>query len=95
MRRSRGQWVSSGRLPYQSINQATATLRLKAIFDNPKRLLWPNQFVKARLQLSVRKDAIVVPATAVQRGPKGTFAYIVKDDTSSPVPIVIEQIVHD
>ena len=33
------------------INQQTATLKLKAVFDNPKHLLWPNQFVKARLQL--------------------------------------------
>jgi multidrug efflux system membrane fusion protein len=77
------------------INQATATLRLKAIFDNPKRALWPNQFVKARLHIAQRKDAVVVPATAVQRGPKGTFAYIVKDDVASPRPIEIEQLVRD
>jgi multidrug efflux system membrane fusion protein len=64
------------------INQNTATMRLKATFANPQRLLWPNQFVKARLLLSVRKGALVVPATAVQRGPDGTFAYVVgPDDT--------------
>ena len=64
------------------INQNTATMRLKATFGNPQRLLWPNQFVKARLLLSVRKGALVVPATAVQRGPDGIFVYVVgPDDT--------------
>jgi multidrug efflux system membrane fusion protein len=65
------------------INQATATLKLKAVFDNPQHLLWPNQFVKARLRLSTRKNAIVVPAAVVQHGPQGTFAYVVKTDSST------------
>lgn len=77
------------------INQATATLRLKAVFENPKQLLWPNQFIKARLLLTVRKAAILVPATAVQRGPKGAFAYVVKDDIASPRPIEVEQLMRD
>jgi multidrug efflux system membrane fusion protein len=64
------------------INVATATLKLKAVFDNPKHLLWPNQFVKARLQLSTRKNALVVPAAVVQHGPTGTFAYVVKADST-------------
>jgi membrane fusion protein, multidrug efflux system len=62
------------------INQNTATMRLKAMFANPQRVLWPNQFVKARLLVSVRKGAMVVPTTAVQRGPDGTFAYVVGAD---------------
>jgi membrane fusion protein, multidrug efflux system len=59
------------------INQATSTLRLKAILPNPKRLLWPNQFVKARLLLSTRRGALVIPTTAVQRGPTGPFVYVI------------------
>ncbi len=67
------------------INQATATIRLKAILPNPARALWPNQFVKARLLLDTRKGALVVPATALQRGPNGTFVYVIgKDDTVQP-----------
>jgi membrane fusion protein, multidrug efflux system len=62
------------------INQNTSTMRLKATFANPQRVLWPNQFVKARLLLSVRKGALVIPATAVQRGPDGTFVYVVGPD---------------
>jgi len=70
------------------INQATATLRLKAVLPNPQRALWPNQFVKARLLLGTRKDALVVPATALQRGPNGSFIYVIgKDDTVQPRPV--------
>jgi multidrug efflux system membrane fusion protein len=73
------------------INQATATIRLKAIFDNPKQLLWPNQFVKARLHVSTRKDAVVVPAAVVQHGPAGTFAYVVGSDSTAVLrPITLD-----
>lgn len=62
------------------INQATATLRLKCKLPNPDRKLWPNQFVKARLLVETRKGAIVIAAAAVQRGPQGTFVYLVGPD---------------
>jgi multidrug efflux system membrane fusion protein len=78
------------------INQATATIRLKAIFDNPKHLLWPNQFVKARLNLATRNDAIVIPAAVVQHGPQGTFAYVVgAESTASVRPITVDAIQGD
>jgi multidrug efflux system membrane fusion protein len=70
------------------INQATATIRLKAIFDNAKRLLWPNQFVKARVHTSTRTHAIVVPAAVVQHGPQGTFAYVVGADTTAKMAAI-------
>ncbi len=73
------------------INQATATIRLKAIFDNPKNQLWPNQFVKARLHLATRSNALVVPTAAVQRGPQGTFVYVVAADSTAVVrPIDVD-----
>jgi multidrug efflux system membrane fusion protein len=62
------------------INAATSTIRMKAIFPNPKQALWPNQFVKARLLLTTKKGALVVPAVAIQRGPRGTFVYVVGPD---------------
>ncbi len=55
------------------INASTSTLRLKAVVPNPRRLLWPNQFVNARLELETRAGALVMPVAAVQRGPSGTF----------------------
>jgi membrane fusion protein, multidrug efflux system len=61
------------------INQATATLKLKCQVANAEHTLWPNQFVKARLLLETRPNAIVIPPAAVQRGPNGSFVYVVQD----------------
>jgi multidrug efflux system membrane fusion protein len=73
------------------INATTATIRLKAIFPNPDRILWPNQFVKARLHLGLRKGAVIVPAVAVQRGPSGAFAYVVgADKTVAARPVEVD-----
>jgi len=78
------------------INTATATIRLKAVFPNPKRSLWPNQFVKARLMLGSQKNAVVVPAVAVQNGPSGTFVYVVGDDKkANPRPVEVALIESD
>ncbi len=73
------------------INQATATIRLKAIFANPKQVLWPNAFVKTRLKLKTIANGMVVPAAVVQHGPQGLFAYVVgTDSTVSVRPIGVE-----
>ena len=78
------------------INQATATARLKAIFANPEHTLWPNQFVKARVQVAMRAQATVIPAVAVQHGPKGTFVYIVGADLTAQVrPIDVQALEAD
>jgi multidrug efflux system membrane fusion protein len=78
------------------INQATATVRLKAIFENKGHALWPNQFVKARLELATKKDALVVPAAVVQHGPQGTFAYVVGSDNTAAVrPLAIDTVQGD
>jgi multidrug efflux system membrane fusion protein len=72
------------------INQATATLRLKALVKNPERKLWPNAFVKARMLVETRQGAIVVPAVAVQQGPSGSFVYVVgPDGTAQLRPVVV------
>jgi multidrug efflux system membrane fusion protein len=72
------------------IDQTTGTGRLKAVFDNRDNALWPNQFVNAHLLLEVRKNSIVVPAAAIQRGPQGTFAYVVKPDKTVEVrPVTV------
>src|SRR5690349_6457438 len=57
------------------IDQTTGTFRLKAVFDNTNRTLWPNQFVNARLLIDSKKNAIIIPVAAVQRGDQGTFVY--------------------
>jgi multidrug efflux system membrane fusion protein len=62
------------------IDPTTGTAKLKAVFENSERVLWPNQFVNIKLLLETRKDNTVVPAAAIQRGPQGSFAYVVKAD---------------
>jgi multidrug efflux system membrane fusion protein len=62
------------------IDQSTGTIRLKAVFPNADNVLFPNQFVNARLQLDVKRGASVVPAVALQRNPRGPFVYVVRSD---------------
>jgi multidrug efflux system membrane fusion protein len=64
------------------IDQTTGTIRLKATFPNKDHALWPGQFVNAQLYLAVRHDGLTVPASVVQRGPQGTFAYVIKPDST-------------
>ncbi|MDP9159633.1 MAG: efflux RND transporter periplasmic adaptor subunit [Acidobacteriota bacterium] len=72
------------------IDQTTGTGRLKAVFSNTDSMLWPNQFVNIHLLLETRKDATLVPAAAVQRGPQGSFVFAVKPDKTVEVrPVVV------
>lgn len=59
------------------IDTATGTVKLRAIFDNADEALFPNQFVNAELLLENRDGVLLVPAAAVQRGPKGARVYVV------------------
>lgn len=65
-----------------AIDQTTGTYRLKAVFENNDNKLWPGQFVNAHLQVAVLKNALVVPSSAIQRGPDGLFIYMVKPDNT-------------
>jgi multidrug efflux system membrane fusion protein len=62
------------------IDTGTGTIRLKAEMPNDPQKLWPGQFVNVRLLSTIRRGATTVPATVVQRGPQGTYAYVIKDD---------------
>src|ERR1700741_3459675 len=65
------------------IDPATGTVKLKATFPNNDLKLWPGKFVNARLVLTTQKDATVVPTSVVQRGPQGTYAYVIKPDKTA------------
>jgi len=76
------------------IDPTTGTGRLKAVFANRDNVLWPNQFVNVRLLLETQKDATVIPAAAVQRGPQGNYVYVVKPDKTAearPVSLTVSQ----
>ena len=72
------------------IDPTTGTSKLKAVFDNEQGTLFPNQFVNVRLLLETRKDQVIVPSVAVQRGAQGTFVYVVKaDGTVEARPVTV------
>ncbi|MGE4539005.1 MAG: MdtA/MuxA family multidrug efflux RND transporter periplasmic adaptor subunit [Desulfovibrio sp.] len=66
------------------IDTATGTVKLRAIFPNADETLFPNQFVNAELLLEKKTGVVLLPASAVLRGPKGAHVFVVgKDDTVS------------
>jgi multidrug efflux system membrane fusion protein len=73
------------------VDQTTGTVKLKAEFPNPDLQLWPGQFVNIRLLIDTLKQVVVIPTGAVQRGPNGTFVYIVKDDSTVAVRSITVQ----
>ena len=60
-----------------AIDQTTATIRLKAMFDNADERLWPGEFVNARVRLDTRRNVVAIPTTAIQRGQNGLFVWTV------------------
>ena len=74
------------------VDQTTGTLKLKAEFPNASFQLWPGQFVNVRLKVETLSQAVVVPTSAVQRGPAGTFSYVIgDDDIVTAKPVVVTQ----
>jgi membrane fusion protein, multidrug efflux system len=74
------------------IDQTTGTIRVKANFANAAQRLWPGEFVTARVLVRTEKNALTIPATALQRGPDGAFAYVVKaDSTVEARPITVTE----
>ncbi|HWB43947.1 MAG TPA: efflux RND transporter periplasmic adaptor subunit [Hyphomicrobiaceae bacterium] len=65
------------------VDQTTGTVRMKAEFPNADMQLWPGQFVNVRVLIETLKQVVVIPTPAVQRGPNGTFAYLVQPDNSA------------
>jgi membrane fusion protein, multidrug efflux system len=63
-----------------AIDQTTGTARIKATFRNTGLRLWPGQFVNVRLVVDTIKQAVVVPSTAIQRGPSGAYVYVLGQD---------------
>jgi len=79
------------------VDPTTGTLKLKAEFPNANFQLWPGQFVNVRLKVDTLSQAVVVPTSAVQRGPAGTFSYVIGDNdivTAKPVSVT-QQNEHD
>jgi multidrug efflux system membrane fusion protein len=75
---------TDGKLTFvdNAVDPTTGTITLKAIFDNADHKLWPGQFVQVQTRTGIDRNALVVPAAAVQNGQNGSVVYVVKPDTS-------------
>jgi multidrug efflux system membrane fusion protein len=83
-----------GRLTFldNSVQEGTATVKLRATLSNNDRLFWPGRFVKVRLILQILREAVLVPAEAPQLSAKGPFVYVVKPDLSAELrPVKVGQ----
>ncbi len=64
-----------------AVQDGTGTVKLRATIPNSDHYFWPGRFVKVRLILSTLQGAVLVPAAAPQMSPKGSFVYVVKEDS--------------
>jgi membrane fusion protein, multidrug efflux system len=75
------------------ILQTTGSIRLKAEFSNQAHRLWPGELISMRLLLETRHDGLTVPASVVQQGPQGAYAYVIKPDGSVEIrPLKVAQV---
>jgi multidrug efflux system membrane fusion protein len=80
--------------PDNTIDIATGSIKLKAVFDNAHHSLWPGQFVNARLKLGTDTNVIAVAAPAVQHGPDGLYVYTVAANNTvavQPIKVVRQE----
>jgi multidrug efflux system membrane fusion protein len=82
--------IASGKLATidNQIDTTTGTYKLKSIFSNEDNSLFPNQFVNVHLLVDTKHNLTIVPAAAIQRGPRGTYVYAVEKDNSVKIQTV-------
>ncbi|MBB5057969.1 multidrug efflux system membrane fusion protein [Granulicella aggregans] len=82
---------ATGRLEFidNAVDPTTGTVRLKATFSNVDRTLWPGQFVNVRLRLRVDTHQLVIPQSAVQQGLEGAYAWRIKSNVATMVPVTV------
>jgi len=74
------------------IDPTTGTYKLKSVFDNENNILFPNQFVNIHLLVDVKRGLTVIPVPAIQRGPQGTYVYVVENGNTAKIhPITVTQ----
>lgn len=91
-----GARAAAGTLDFvdNTVDPATGTIQLRATFANADRALWPGEFVRVTLTLDEQRDALVVPAQAVEAGPDGAYVFVVKPDhTVAQRPVAVDRTV--
>lgn len=64
-----------------AVDVASGTVQLKGKFDNSQHKLWPGMSVATKLVVDTLENVIVVPDIAIQRSPRGPYAYVVNGDS--------------
>jgi multidrug efflux system membrane fusion protein len=72
-----------------TVDKTTGTIKLKGTFKNEDRRLWPGQFVDVVLTLTTERNKVVVPSQAIQTGQQGQYVYMIKDDMSTELRVVV------
>src|SRR5882757_8711829 len=82
--------IESGKLLTidNQIDTTTGTYKLKSVFSNDRNTLFPNQFVNVHLLADVKRNLVIVPAPAIQRGPQGTYVYVVQSGNTAKIQSV-------
>jgi multidrug efflux system membrane fusion protein len=70
------------------VDTTTGTVKLRAVFDNRERKLFPNQFVNAKILVDTLQDAIIVPTAAIQLGAPGSYVYVVNADSTVSIRVI-------
>jgi membrane fusion protein, multidrug efflux system len=77
------------------IDQTTSTIQLKAEFPNQDERLWPGEFVRIRILIMVRKNAVTIPPVALQRGPDGFYVWVIKPDNTAEQRVIDADTIDD
>jgi multidrug efflux system membrane fusion protein len=86
--------LEEGRLTFldNAVDAATGTIKLKGLFGNTDRALWPGSFVQVTLNLATEQHALIVPESAVQPAQEGQYVYVVKPDRTAEMrPVTVER----
>jgi multidrug efflux system membrane fusion protein len=89
--------LAAGRLTVinNTVDAASGTITLRAVFTNQSEMLWPGEFVQARLVVKSIPNALTVPAPVIQRGPDGAYVWVVQPDhTARMQPVTVAQMVN-
>jgi multidrug efflux system membrane fusion protein len=92
--RDNTQKIASGKLLTidNQIDTTTGTYKLKAVFNNEDNILFPNQFVNTHLLVDTKRNLSLLPLAAIQRGPQGTYVYVVGDGNTVKIqPVTVAQ----
>lgn len=80
-----------------TVDPATGTQAIRAVFSNPRGLLLPGMYVRAELVEGTKANGILVPQRAVTRDPKGAATVLVigADGKLAPRPLQTQRTVGD